>query len=143
MKKIKIRNYNVGYKKYSQEFDLLKKAYNVKQGVRKFSKKTYNMLRAKGFSNEDILNEQRFLDEEKQKLAWEKYQKIKEKIVPGETAIYDNTYWGENEREEEGLGYHRSIKGLMRDKHAFHFLITNDLLTSDLSRDEVLAQYGY
>ena len=69
MKKIKIRNYNVGYKKYSQEFDLLKKAYNVKQGVRKFSKKTYNMLRAKGFSNEDILNEQRFLDEEKQKLA--------------------------------------------------------------------------
>lgn len=139
----KIRNYNVGYKNYSQQFTELKKAHNVKQGVRKFTKKTYNELRAKGYSNKEILKEQMFLSKDKQKEVWKKYLEIRKNIKPGETTVYDDSYWGRNEDEVEGLGYHRDIKGLMRDKDAFHFLITNDILTSGLDREEVLAQYGY
>ena len=155
MKKTKkLRNYNVGYEQYSRKFYELKKAGNLKRGMRKFSKKHYNELRADGNSNKDILEEQRFLSKKKQKLAWKTYQKLVNKKVknkkitknnlnPGEKAIFDNSYWGRNSEEEEGLGYHRTLKGLMGDKHAFHFLITNDILTSDKSREEVLAQYGY
>ena len=144
MKKTKkLRNYNVGYEQYSRKFYELKKAGNLKRGMRKFSKKHYNELRADGNSNKDILEEQMFLSKKKQKLAWKTYQKLVKKLKPGEKAIYDNTYWGRNEYDEEGLGYHRTLSGLMGDKHAFHFLITNDILTSDKSREEVLAQYGY
>ena len=144
MKKTKkLRNYNVGYEQYSRKFYELKKAGNLKRGMRKFSKKYYNELRADGNSNKDILEEQMFLSKKKQKLAWKKYQKLVKKLKPGEKAIYDNTYWGRNEYDEEGLGYHRTLSGLMSDKHTFHFLITNDILTSDKSREEVLAQYGY
>ena len=155
MKKTKkLRNYNVGYEQYSRKFYELKKAGNLKRGMRKFSKKHYNELRADGNSNKDILEEQRFLSKKKQKLAWKTYQKLVNKKVknkkitknnlnPGEKAIFDNSYWGRNSEEEEGLGYHRTLKGLMGDRHAFHFLITNDILTSDKSREEVLAQYGY
>ena len=34
----------------------------------------------------------------------------------------------------------------MRDKHAFHFLITNDMLNRkklNMTKEEVMAQYGY
>ena len=144
MKKTKkLRNYNVGYEQYSRKVYEIKKAGNIKRGMRKFSKKYYKKLRADGNSNKDILEEQRFLSKKKQKLAWKTYQKLVKKLKPGEKAIYDNTYWGRNEYDEEGLGYHRTLSGLMGDKHAFHFLITNDILTSDKSREEVLAQYGY
>ena len=111
--------------------------------MRKFSKKHYNELRADGNSNKDILEEQRFLSKKKQREAWKSYTKLRKNLNPGEKALYDNTYWGRNEYDEEGLGYHRNLSGLMRDKHIFHFLITNDILTSGKSREEVLAQYGY
>ena len=144
MKKTKkLRNYNVGYEQYSRKFYELKKAGNLKRGMRKFSKKYYNKLRADGNSNKDILEEQRFLSKKKQKEAWKSYTKLRKNLNPGEKALYDNTYWGRNEYDEEGLGYHRNLSGLMRDKHIFHFLITNDILTSGKSREEVLAQYGY
>lgn len=144
MKKTKkLRNYNVGYEQYSRKFYELKKAGNLKRGMRKFSKKHYNELRADGNSNKDILEEQRFLSKKKQREAWKSYTKLRKNLNPGEKALYDNTYWGRNEYDEEGLGYHRNLSGLMRDKHIFHFLITNDILTSDKSREEVLAQYGY
>lgn len=146
MKKTKkTRNYNVGYEQYSRGFYELKKAGNLKKDMRKFSKKTYNKLRAAGYSTKEILKEQTFLDKKKQKNAWKAYKKLinKDKLKPGEATLYDNTYWGRNNEEEEGLGYHRTLSGLMRDKHAIHFLITNDILTGDKSREEVLAQYGY
>lgn len=142
----KLRNYNVGYKKYSEEFALLKKAHNVKQGVRKFTKKQYNIMRAEGDSNKDILAAQTFLDKKQQKEAWEKYLKIRETIKPGDKKKYEDSYWGQNEEEDEGLGYHTKFEGLMRDKDAFHFLITNDMLNRkdlNMTREEVLAQYGY
>ena len=144
MKKTKkLRNYNVGYEQYSRKFYELKKAGNLKRGRRKFSKKHYNELRADGNSNKDILEEQRFLSKKKQREAWKSYAKLRKNLNPGEKALYDNSYWGRNEYDEEGLGYHRNLSGLMRDKHIFHFLITNDILTSGKSREEVLAQYGY
>ena len=155
MKKTKkLRNYNVGYEEYSRKFYELKNAGNLKRGMRKFSKKHYNKLRAEGDTNKVILEKQMFLSKKKQKLAWKKYQKLvnkkvrnkkitKKNLNPGEKAIFDNTYWGGNLDEEEGLGYHRTLKGLMGDKHVFHFLIANDILSSDKSREEVLAQYGY
>ena len=158
MKKTKkLRNYNVGYEQYSRKFYELKKAGNLKRGMRKFSKKHYNELRAQGDTNKVILKKQMFLSKKKQKLAWKKYQKlvnrkvknkkiIKKNLNPGEKAIFDNTYWGGNLDEEEGLGYHRTLSGLMQDKHVFHFLISNDILTGEKygkSREEVLAQYGY
>jgi len=92
MKKVKIRNYNVGYKKYSQEFELLKKAHNVKQGVRKLTKKQYNLSRAEGDSNKDILAAQAFLSKEQQKMAWEKYLKIREELKPGGKKVFKNSY---------------------------------------------------
>ena len=147
MKKTKkLRNYNVGYEQYSRKFYELKKAGVLKRGMRKFSKKTYNELRARGDSNKVILKKQTFLSEKKQKQAWKTYTKLRKKLSPGQKAIYDNTYWGRNEYDEEGLGYHRNLSGLIRDKHFFHFLITNDILTGEKygkSREEVLAQYGY
>ena len=144
MKKTKkLRNYNVGYEQYSRKFYELKKAGNLKRGMRKISKKHYNELRAEGDTNKDILEEQRFLSKKKQREAWKSYTKLRKNLNPGEKALYDNTYWGRNEYDEEGLGYHRNLSGLMRDKHIFHFLITNDILTSGKSREEVLAQYGY
>lgn len=147
MKKVKIRNYNVGYKKYSQEFDLLKKAHNVKQGVRKFTKKQYNLSRAEGDSNKDILAAQTFLTKEQQKMAWEKYLKIREELKPGDKKVFEKSYWGATEEiVDNSLGYHKNFAGLMRDKNAFHFLITNDMLNRkelNMTREEVLAQYGY
>ena len=147
MKKTKkFRNYNVGYEQYTKQFYELKKAGNLKRGMRKFSKKQYNELRAKGQSNKKILKKQRFLSEKKQKKAWDRYAKVRNKLNPGEKALYDNTYWGSNEDDEEGLGYHRTLSGLMKDKHFFHFVISNDILTGKKygkSREEVLAQYGY
>lgn len=144
MKKTKkIRNYNVGYEQYSRQFSELKRSNNLKRDVRKFSKKTYNDLRARGYSTKEILKEQMFLDKKRQKKAWKAYTKLRKNLNPGEATLYDNSYWGRNNEEEEGLGYHRTLSGLMRDKHMFHFLITNDILTSDKSREEVLAQYGY
>ena len=141
----KVRNYNVGYEHYSRGFAELKKSGNLKVGMRKFSRKEYNKLRAMGGSTKDALNRQMFLSKKQQKLAWEKYNKLKNKnkLRPGESAIYDNTYWGKNRKKEEGLSYHRTLRGLMNDKHLFHFLITNDILTSNKSKEEVLAQYGY
>lgn len=144
MKKTKkTRNYNVGYEQYSRQFSELKKSNNLKRDVRKFSKKTYNELRSMGYSTKEILKEQMFLDKKKQRRAWKNYKKIREQLNPGEAATYDNSYWGENNEEIEGIGYHRTLSGLLRDKNAFHFLITNDILTSGKSREEVLAQYGY
>ena len=146
MKKTKkTRNYNVGYEQYSRQFSELKRSNNLKRDVRKFSKKTYNDLRARGYSTKEILKEQMFLSKKKQKLAWKNYTKLKNKnkLKPGEATLYDNSYWGENNEEIEGIGYHRTLSGLMSDKNAFHFLITNDILTSGKSREEVLAQYGY
>ena len=144
MKKTKkLRNYNVGYEQYSRKFYELKKAGNLKRGMRKFSKKHYNELRAEGDTNKVILERQMFLSKKKQKNAWKNYTKLRKNLNPGEATLYDNSYWGRNNEEEEGLGYHRTLSGLMRDKNAIHFLITNDILTSDKSREEVLAQYGY
>ena len=144
MKKTKkTRNYNVGYEQYSRKFYELKKAGNLKRDMRKFSKKTYNKLRAMGYSTKEILKEQTFLSKKKQKTVWKNYKKLRKNLNPGEATLYDNSYWGRNNEEEEGLGYHRTLSGLMRDKDAIHFLITNDILTSDKSREEVLAQYGY
>ena len=144
MKKTKkIRNYNVGYEQYSRGFAELKSYNNLKVGVRKFSKKTYNKLREMGYSTKEILKEQMFLSKKKQKTVWKNYTKLRKNINPGEATLYDNSYWGRNNEKEEGLGYHRTLSGLMRDKNAVHFLITNDILTSDKSKEEVLAQYGY
>ena len=139
----KVRNYNVGYEQYSRKFYQAKRAGNLKVGMRKFSKKTYNELRARGDSTDAILDEQMFLSKKKQKEVWKKYKNLRKNLNPGEVAIYDKSYWGKNSEKEEGLGYHRTLYGLMRDKNIFHFLITNDILTSDKSREEVLAQYGY
>ena len=144
MKKTKkTRNYNVGYEQYSRKFSELKKSNNLKVGMRKFSKKTYNKLRAMGYSTKEILKEQTFLSKKQQKTAWKNYTKLRKNLNPGEATLYDNTYWGRNNEEEEGLGYHRTLSGLLRDKNAIHFLITNDILTGDKSKEEVLAQYGY
>lgn len=144
MKKTKrTRNYNVGYEQYSRKFSELKKSNNLKVGMRKFSKKRYNELRADGNSNKDILEAQMFLSKKQQKTAWKNYTKLREDLNPGKTKLYNKSYWGKNNKKEEGLGYHRTFTGLMRDKNAIHFLITNDILTSDKSREEVLAQYGY
>ena len=144
-KEEKLRNYNVGYEQYSRGFAELKASNNLKVGMRKLSKKTYNDLRARGYSTKDVLERQMFLSKKKQKEAWKKYTKLKNKskLKPGEATLYDNSYWGRNSKKEEGLSYHRNLKGLMRDKNIFHFLITNDILTSGKSREEVLAQYGY
>ena len=143
VKEEKLRNYNVGYEQYTKKFYQAKRAGNLKVGVRKFSKNTYNKLRADGNSTEAILDEQMFLNKKKQKEVWKKYKNLRNNLNPGEVAIYDKSYWGKNSDKEEGLGYHRTLYGLMRDKNIFHFLITNDILTSDNSREEVLAQYGY
>ena len=71
MKKTKkIRNYNVGYEQYSRKFYELKKAGNLKRDMRKFSKNTYNKLRAMGYSTKEILKEQTFLSKKKQKTVW-------------------------------------------------------------------------
>lgn len=139
----KVRNYNVGYEQYTRRFYQAKRAGNLKVGMRKISKKEYNKLRALGDSNDAILDEQMFLNKNKQKEVWKKYKSLRKNLNPGEVAIYDKSYWGKNSDKEEGLGYHRTLYGLMRDKNIFHFLITNDILTSGNSREEVLAQYGY
>jgi hypothetical protein len=148
MKKVKIRNYNVGYKKYSQEFDLLRKTHNVKKDVRKFTKKQYNLCRAEGDSNKDILAEQTFLTKKQQKVVWEKYLKLREEeIKPGDKKLFKGSYWGaDDELGRNGLGYHEKFTGLMRDKNAIHLMITNDMLNINelnMTKKEVLAQYGY
>ena len=147
MKKVKkVRNYNVGYKKYSQEFAKLRKESNVKQGMRKFTKKQYNQMRAEGETNKTILESQMFLNKKQQQEAWKHYLEIRQTIKPGSKKAYNNSYWGYNEEEEEGLGYHTKFEGLMRDKDAFHFLITDAMShrkETDMTREDVLAQYGY
>lgn len=137
----KNRSYKKSYEKYVKEFKAEKKENNIKVGVRQMTRKQYESFRNQGYSSKDILKEQVILKNKRMKeRVWKEYQKLE--LKNGEAAVYDNSYWGENINETEGVKNHRSLKALMKDRHALHFMITQTI--DELGdRDEALAYYGY
>lgn len=140
-----MRNYKKSFEKYKALFKAEKKIGNVKNGVKQLTYKQYQQVRnIDKYSNAEIIRQQTILDKAGKKRAWSDYQKIikKSKLKPGESDIYDNSYWGENIEDIEGLNYHKSLSGLLKDRHSLHFIISDRIIHGE-DKDGVLKDYGY
>ena len=137
----KNRHYKKSYEKYVKEFKAEKKENNIKRDVRQMTRKQYESFRNEGYSHKEILKSQIILKNKRIKeKVWKEYSKLE--LKNGETSVYDNSYWGKNIYETEGLNKHRSLKALMKDRHMLHFMITQTIDEIG-DRDEALAYYGY
>lgn len=154
------KNYARGYKSYRKQYAEAKRIGNIKRKVRVLTRNQYNKAREIGFTNKQILKEQRLVSSKSDmNLYWKTYQKlVKSTIKPGNTSVLNNTYWGTGKKDENvvhfkkyknftsghELGYHRTFKGLLRDKNALHMIIAFAIENNkDRKREEVLADYGY
>ena len=143
------KEYKTGYKKYVAAFEKEKKINNIQNGVKQLTYNQYKIARNEDkLNNKEILAKQTKLHTEAQKKrVMEDYEKYA--LKPGEKAVFDNTYWGGKSRQtlsdpfkSEGIGYHRTLSGLLADGHALHFLIAGRISHKE-DKDTVLADYGY
>ena len=142
---MKQRNYKKGYASYVAKFKEEKKLGNIKNGVRQLTFKQYNAVRNKDkLNNKQIIDKQVILKDSVKNKVWKHYTKVKDKLnlTRGDRSIDENTFWGESWEEDEGLGYHRTMSGLLHDRYSLHFLISNRVDLGE-DRDEVLSDYGY
>ena len=131
------------YEAYRQKFYAEKKIGNVKQGVRVLTANQYRRARKEGINDTKILKAQTLLHSKREKnYIWREYKKIKKRYSRGETLEQEGTYFGESYEEDEGLSYHYSLSGLLKDKDAIHFMISQRIADGE-DRVEVLANYGY
>ena len=131
------------YQVYRQKFYAEKKIGNVKQGVRVLTANQYRRARKEGINDTNILKAQTLLHSKREKdYVWREYKKIKKTYSRGETIEQEGTYFGESYEDEEGLSYHYSLSGLLKDKDAIHFMISFRINDGE-DRAEVLADYGY
>lgn len=131
------------YEAYRQKFYAEKKIGNVKQGVRVLTANQYRRARKEGINDTKILKAQTMLHSKSEKnYVWREYSKIKKKYSRGEQLVQEGTYFGESRDEEEGLSYHYSLSGLLKDKDALHFMISSRIDDGE-DRMEVLADCGY
>lgn len=138
-----MRKRSKAYQAYRQKFYVEKKIGNVKQGVRVLTANQYRRARKEGINNTNILKAQTLLHSKREKdYVWREYKKIKKSFSRGETTEMEGSYFGETYEEDEGLSYHYSLSGLLKDKDAIHFMITFRINDGE-DRAEVLADYGY
>lgn len=131
------------YQVYRQKFYAEKKIGNVKQGVRVLTANQYRRARKKKMNDTSILKAQTLLHSKREKdYVWREYKKIKKTYSRGETIEQEGTYFGETYEDDEGLSYHYSLSGLLKDKDAIHFMISFRINDGE-DRAEVLADYGY
>lgn len=135
------------YGQYKRLFQAEKKINNIKNDVRQDTYKEFVQDMADptyGGSIKKILDQQRNVKPEERKALWKKYRKIlkEEQLKPGQQTQQAGTYWGETSYGKNGLGYHRTFSGLMRDRHAQHFVIAYRIEHGEDKR-EVLADFGY
>lgn len=138
-----MRKRSKAYQAYRQKFYVEKKIGNVKQGVRVLTANQYRRARKEGINDTNILKAQTLLHSKREKdYVWREYKKIKKTFSRGETIEQEGSYFGETYEEGEGLSYHYSLSGLLKDKDAIHFMITFRINDGE-DRAEVLADYGY
>lgn len=138
-----MRKRSKAYQAYRQKFYVEKKIGNVKQGVRVLTANQYRRARKEGINDTNILKAQTLLHSKREKdFVWREYKKIKKTFSRGETIEQEGSYFGETYEENEGLSYHYSLSGLLKDKDAIHFMITFRINEGE-DRAEVLADYGY
>lgn len=138
-----MRKRSKAYQAYRQKFYVEKKIGNVKQGVRVLTANQYRRARKEGINDTNILKAQTLLHSKREKdYVWREYKKIKKSFSRGETTEMEGSYFGETYEEDEGLSYHYSLSGLLKDKDAIHFMITFRINDGE-DRAEVLADYGY
>ena len=138
-----MRKRSKAYQAYRQKFYVEKKIGNVKQGVRVLTANQYRRARKEGINDTNILKAQTLLHSKREKdYVWREYKKIKKSFSRGETIEMEGSYFGETYEEDEGLSYHYSLSGLLKDKDAIHFMITFRINEGE-DRAEVLADYGY
>lgn len=138
-----MRKRSKAYQVYRQKFYAEKKIGNVKQGVRVLTSNQYRTARKKKMNDTSILKAQTLLHSKREKdYVWREYKKIKKTYSRGETIEQEGTYFGETYEEDEGLSYHYSLSGLLKDKDAIHFMISFRINDGE-DRAEVLADYGY
>lgn len=138
-----MRKRSKAYQAYRQKFYVEKKIGNVKQGVRVLTANQYRRARKEGINDTNILKAQTLLHSKREKdYVWREYKKIKKSFSRGETIEMEGSYFGETYEEDEGLSYHYSLSGLLKDKDAIHFMITFRINDGE-DRAEVLADYGY
>lgn len=131
------------YQVYRQKFYAEKKIGNVKQGVRVLTANQYRRARKEKMNDTSILKAQTLLHSKREKdYVWREYKKIKKTYSRGETIEQEGTYFGETYEDDEGLSYHYSLSGLLKDKDAIHFMISFRINDGE-DRAEVLADYGY
>lgn len=134
------------YGQYKKLFQKEKKIHNIKNNVRQLTRKQFEAVIKEAETNsiKKILAKQTILATAKlKKDTLKRYNKaIKANLKPGDFAIYDDTYFGENNEETEGLGYHRTLSGLLKDRDAVHFLISDRIIAGE-DRYDVLADFGY
>lgn len=137
-----MRNIKTGYGNYKRWFQYEKKHGNIKNGVRQLTLKDFKLMNESGVTTTEILNMQKMISggyKVKQK-TWKAYKKLK--LKADESLVQEGTWFGRGSQNEAGLSYHRTLSGLMKDKHALHFLISLRTVEEG-DRKEVLADYGY
>lgn len=140
---MKKKRFTKAYIEYRQKFYAEKKIGNVKNGVRVLSQYQYKTAKNYGMNNSSILKEQTILHgKTEKKRAWKEYKSIRKNFTRGESMIQDETYFGENIEDMEGLSYHYNLSGLLKDRHSLHFLISSRIASGE-DREETLADYGY
>lgn len=138
-----MRKRSKAYQAYRQKFYVEKKIGNVKQGVRVLTANQYRRARKEKMNDTSILKAQTLLHSKREKdYVWREYKKIKKTFSRGETIEQKGTYFGETYEEDEGISYHYSLSGLLKDKDAIHFMISFRINDGE-NRAEVLADYGY
>lgn len=153
------KKYKRGYASYVALFKAEKKIGNIKNGIRQLTYNQYYKYRNNskketaqkankeilfGDSTEDArMARQAILTPVQKETFLDKYQEtISSHLKPGEGLLIDDSYFGYNIDEDEGLNYHRTLSGVLHDRHQIHFLISLRILEGE-DRKKVLADYGY
>lgn len=150
----KIKNYQGSYQQYSNRFAAVRSQGKLHKFAKKFTKKQFDMMRAEGTTIDEMVEAQAIPKHIVEK-SFKQYEYLRDNSLmrPGDkfetTKEWDNSYWGGEieevikKPENFKLGYHRTMSGFLKDKHAIHFMITFEIELGELSREEVLDEYGY
>lgn len=140
---MKKRKFTKEYQAYRDKYYAEKKIGNTKNNEVVFSQKEFNEAKKHGFTTKQILNSQTYLHNKTEKEAFfRKYKKIRKTYSRGETVYHEQTYFGGQREGVEGISYHYNLSGLLNDKNAMHFIISNRIREGE-DREKVLADYGY
>jgi hypothetical protein len=134
------------YGQYKRLFKKEKKQGNIQNGVRQDTYKEfeYDMADPNYGSIKKILDAQRNVKQENKAKVWQQYKKMikDEQLKAGTQTSQAGTYWGNTQTQQDGLKYHRTFSGLMKDRNAVHYIIAHRISSGEDER-EVLADFGY